>query len=275
MDSPPPTQTSKPGPCSGWSTPTKATSLISCATSWCGEPLIAVLNLRGRLENASSPTQRSTIARIAGVPSMISSAATPATGEPRTTRGVSPQASVVSRPTSSRRSQIAGTSSTRIQCSWMFWRSVRSAVSRAVGRRDVGDGPQLGDVELAAVAADAQHEVLVVELVRLQDGRTAAVDARLALGVEPPPAEPPAQVGRVDRGEPAVGVDVLDPGAHVQAVVVLLDPLVGVQRLEVAQRPLTLAALAARRQRPRRACGEGSVVRSTGGMKDVPWRERL
>ncbi len=61
---------------------------------------------------------------------MISSAATPATGEPRMTRGVSPQASAVVRPTASRAAQIAGTSSTRIQCSWMFCRSVMSAVSR-------------------------------------------------------------------------------------------------------------------------------------------------
>ena len=62
---------------------------------------------------------------------MISLAAMPATGEPRMTRGVSPQASAVVRPTASRRRQISGTSSTRIQCSWMFWRSEMSAVSRA------------------------------------------------------------------------------------------------------------------------------------------------
>ena len=67
---------------------------------------------------------------MAGVPSMISSAAIPATGEPRTTRGVSPQASVVDRPTDSSSRQISGMSSIRIQCSWMFWRSVMSAVSR-------------------------------------------------------------------------------------------------------------------------------------------------
>ena len=46
------------------------------------------------------------------------------------TRGVSPQASVVSRPTASSRRQISGTSSMRIQCSWMFCRSVTSATSR-------------------------------------------------------------------------------------------------------------------------------------------------
>ena len=71
------------------------------------------------------------MSRIALVGSMISSAAIPATGEPRITRGQSPQASVVLRPTASSRRQISGTSSTRIQCNWTFCRSVMSALSRA------------------------------------------------------------------------------------------------------------------------------------------------
>jgi hypothetical protein len=62
---------------------------------------------------------------------MISSAATPATGEPRKGRGESPHASTLERPASSSRSQIVGTSSIRIQWYWMFSRSVTSAVSRA------------------------------------------------------------------------------------------------------------------------------------------------
>ena len=70
------------------------------------------------------------MARMAGVGSMISSAAMPATGEPRITRGQSPQASVVCSPTASSRRQISGTSSIRIQCSCTFCRSVMSAVSR-------------------------------------------------------------------------------------------------------------------------------------------------
>ena len=53
VDSPPPTHTSKPGPCSGCTTPTNETSLTSCATSCCQE--IAVLNLRGRFENSGLP----------------------------------------------------------------------------------------------------------------------------------------------------------------------------------------------------------------------------
>ena len=88
---------------------------------------------------------------------------------------------------------------------------------------------------------------------------------RGALGVEPPPAEPAAQVGRVDRGEAALGVDVLDPGPHVERVVVLLELLVGVQRLAVAERPL---ALTAARSGPATAAGRagarGGLVRLWG-----------
>ena len=76
---------------------------------------MADLNLRGRLDSDSSPMKRSTIWLITGVGSMISSALMPATGEPRMTRGVSPQASVVCIPAASRRRQISGTSSIAIQ----------------------------------------------------------------------------------------------------------------------------------------------------------------
>ena len=138
---------------------------------------------------------------------MSSSAAMPATGEPSTTRGTSPHASVVPRPTASRRRQISGTSSTRIQCSWMFWRSVRSAVSRPNSVEMPRDHAELLGRELPAVDAHAEHEVLVLELVRLEGGGPAAVDARLALRVEAPPAEAAVQVGRVDRREAALGVD--------------------------------------------------------------------
>ena len=50
---------------------------------------------RVSLDGVLSPIQRSTISSMAGVPSMISSALMPATGEPSTTRGQSPHASVV------------------------------------------------------------------------------------------------------------------------------------------------------------------------------------
>ena len=61
---------------------------------------------------------------------MISSAETPATGEPRNGRGESPQASTLDIPTASRRSQISGTFSISIQWYWMFCRSVMSAEPR-------------------------------------------------------------------------------------------------------------------------------------------------
>ncbi len=111
-----------------------------------------------------------------------------------------------------------------------------------VRRGDVGDGPKLRGRELTAVDADPQHEVLVLELVRLQDRCAAAVDTRLALGVEAPPSEAGAQVGWVYGGEAAYRVDVLDPGAHMERVIVLLDLLGGVERLAVAEGPLSLAS---------------------------------
>ena len=176
------------------------------------------------------------------------------------TRGQSPQASVVDRPTASSRRQISGTSSMRIQWNWTFCRSVRSAVSRANSTRDLADDPQLLGGQGAAVDPDPQHEVLVVQLLRLQGGGLAAVDPGLALGVEAPPAEPAAQVAGVDGGEAAVGVDVLDPGPDVERVVVLLGLLVRVERLAVAERPLTLAAACGRRgaRAGARAWGSGS-----------------
>ena len=180
----------------------------------------------------------------------------PASGLPRTTRGQSPQASCGAEADAPRAgARSPGTSSTRIQCSWMFCRSVMSAVSRANVVEMSAMVAQLRGRELAAVDADAEHEVLVVELVRLEDGGAAAVDAGPALGVEAPPAEPAAQVGRVDRGEAAVGVDVLDAGPDVERVVVLLGLLVGVERLAVAERPLALAALAPGERRARSGRG--------------------
>ncbi len=174
---------------------------------------------------------------------MISSAATPATGEPRKPRGESPQASWVCRPTASRRCQIAGTSSIRIQWYWMFCRSVMSALFRPKSVEMPPRTRSCSALEQGAVAADAEHEELVVELLGLQGAGLAAVEPGLALRVEAPPAEPAAQVAAVDGGEAAVGVDVLDPRADVERVVVLLGLLVGVQRLAVAERPLALAAL--------------------------------
>src|SRR5690606_15775266 len=122
---------------------------------------------------------------------------------------------------------------------------------------DLADGPQLLGGQRAAVDADPQHEVAVVELLGLQRRRAAAVDAGAALRVEAPPAEPTAQVGGVDRVEAALGVDVLDAGTDVEPVVVLLRALVGVEGLAVAQLPLAFAALALHG----RGGGQGSSLR--------------
>jgi hypothetical protein len=109
------------------------------------------------------------------------------------------------------------------------------------------DLPQRAELlggERAAVEAHAQHEVAVVELLGLQRRGAPAVDPGPALGVEAPPAHPAAQVGGVDRVEPALAVDVLDARADVEPVVVALGALVRVQRLAVAELPLAFAALA-------------------------------
>jgi len=84
--------------------------------------------------------------------------------------------------------------------------------------------------------------VLVLELVRLETGGLATVEAGATLGVETQPAEPAAQVVAVDGGEPLAGVDVLDPRSDVEGVVVLLELLVAVQRLAVPEGPLPLTA---------------------------------
>src|SRR6185369_6519253 len=111
-----------------------------------------------------------------------------------------------------------------------------------VTARDVGDDPQLVVGQPAAVDADAQHEVAVVELLRLQHRGLAAVDAGPPLRVQPVPAEPAAQVSRVDGVEAVLGVDVDDPLADVEPVVVALVFLVLVERLAIAERPLAFAA---------------------------------
>ena len=112
-------------------TPTKATSLISWLTQCWAQPEIEVLNLRGRLENAGSPRYWSTVSRRAGPASSDALGRDPfqraAEHHPR---GVAARLGGADSPTASSCSQIVGTSSIRIQCSWTFCRSVMSATSR-------------------------------------------------------------------------------------------------------------------------------------------------
>ena len=90
-------------------------------------------------------------------------------------------------------------------CAVAFWLIVRGPVRGLVEDRHLGRAR---------------------ELFRLQHGSAAARDARGALRVEPEPAEPAAQVGRVDGVEPGVLVAVDDALLGVEAVVVALDPFV-------------------------------------------------
>src|SRR5215207_2395189 len=78
--------------------------------------------------------------------------------------------------------------------------------------------PDLGNV----FDANAQHEVLIVQLPRLQGRGLAAIDAGSALGVEPVPPEATTKIIGIDGCEAALGVYVLDPGPDVERVVVLL-----------------------------------------------------
>ncbi len=95
-----------------------------------------------------------------------------------------------------------------------------------------------------AVDPDPHHEELVLELLGLGRARALARHALLALRVQAVPAHAGTQVLLADRAEPARREDPVDPLANVQAVVVLLDLLGGVERLVVAQPPLPLASLA-------------------------------
>ena len=154
-------------------TPTNATSLISWLVQCAAQPEIDGLELARQVgERRVAEVASSTVSRSAGVASSTASAATPSSGQPSMTRGVSPQASVVDRPTASSVSQIAGTSSIRIQCSWMFCRSVMSAMSRPYSVEMSATTRSCSLVERAAVDADPHHEVLVVELLGLERSRS-------------------------------------------------------------------------------------------------------
>src|SRR5699024_8361252 len=109
--------------------------------------------------------------------------------------------------------------------------------------RDVGDRAQLFGGEFAAVDADAHHQVLVLELMGLERRRAAAVDSGLALSVQAPPAETSVKIVLGDRGESALGVDVLDPFADIEAIVFGLIDLIFVQRFTTVDLPLAIGLL--------------------------------
>ena len=121
---------------------------------------------------------------------------------------------------------------------------------------DVGEDAELGQGEGAAVEAGAEHEVLVGELGVVELGGASAVDPGLALGVEPPPAEPPTEVLGRDGGEALLAVDLLDPLPDREAALLLLPLLVGVERGLPVDGPLAVGAAGARgTQGPGRCVG--------------------
>ena len=93
-----------------------------------------------------------------------------------------------------------------------------------------------------AVAAHPHHEVLGLEQIEVLVAGPAAVVTLFTLGVEPHPAHAATQVVLVDAVEAGFGVVIEDSVAHIERVVILLELLVGVQRLAVAKRPLAFAA---------------------------------
>ena len=217
MDRPPPTQRSKPGPCSGWTVPTKAMSWVSGETSWLGCPVSAVLNLRGRFEKrrVADVAALDLGQRRRAVDDLVLGDAGDGGAEERSRRVAA---------------RLGGVQAGGLE-PLPDLRDVLDAdpvVLDVLPVGDVGgvagellaDGAERADRvgrEQRAVGADAHHEELVVELLLLEHRGLAAVEAGRALGVEAHPAEPAAQVGRVDRGEAALGVDVEDPVPHVAA----------------------------------------------------------
>ena len=130
---------------------------------------------------------------------------------------------------------------------------------------DLADGAQTGGRERAAVAAHPHHEVLGLEDVGVLVAGPRAVVALLTLGVEAHPAHPAPQVVLVDAVEALLGVDLLDPGADVERVVVLLELLVGVERFPVPECPLALV--------PRRQVA--APFRSAGSCDGAPQIKEL
>ena len=189
------------------------------------------------------PAATASVARSTAVASSDLVASIPATGQPSMLRGTSPQACSEDRPTSSSRSQITGHvfDPDPVELDVLPVGDVGDVAAVLLG--DAADRAQLARAELAARNADPHHEVAVLDLLVFEHAGLAARDAWPALGVQAPPAEPAAQVGRVDRLEAGVGVPGDDPVPDVQAGVVLLESLGRVQRLEMVQGPLTLAAL--------------------------------
>ena len=181
-------------PSSGWSTPTRAKSLISWTTSWLGWPVMAVLYLRGRLASSGSPMNRSASScdQRRGVDDLV-------LGDAGHRRAEDDAGHVAAGLGGGQADAFEAAPDLGdvldpdpVQLDVLAVGEVGGVPGEVHG--DLADDAQLLGGERAAVDPDAQHEVLVFELVRLKGGGLAAVDPGLALGVEAPPAEPAVQV---------------------------------------------------------------------------------
>ena len=231
--------------------------------------MIADLNLRGRLASSGSPMNRRVISSIVGggVEQLV--------GRDAGQRAAEDDAGGVA-------AGLGGLQADRLEAAPDLGHVLDADpvvldvlpvadVGGAAGEvvAEVGEHPQLGQGQRPAVEAHPQHEVLVGQLGVVELRGAPAVDAGLALGVQPPPAEPAAEVLRRDGGEALLAVDLLDPLADVEAAVLLLPRLVGVERLAAVERPLTVGAPGPRRaQGPSggglgRRCGHGSPRQKT------------
>ena len=107
---------------------------------------------------------------------------------------------------------------------------------------NLADGANAGGGGLAAVEADAEHEVLVLEfLVGLHAGVLAA-QPLLPLGVQADPLEARREILGGDGAEALLGVDVDDPLLDRESRILLLDALVVVQGFPAVDEPLALGA---------------------------------
>src|SRR5216117_4022292 len=120
-----------------------------------------------------------------GEASTISSTSTPASGQPVTLRVTSPHVPCVVIPLRHSVWKTSGRSSSVTQWSWMFWRTVTSAIPR-VALGEPGDRAKLVSLELTVRDPDADHEVARrLALTTLAADRADTVTLR----VDAPPAE--------------------------------------------------------------------------------------
>ena len=215
--------------------------MISCPVQWSTQPDIEVFHLRGRLLNSGEPTYFATVAARTSVASMHLVLEDP--GERAVEHDARGVAARLRRPEADGLQAVPDRrdvlDADPVQLHVLPVGDVGD-VPAEVGA-DPADGPELVAGQPPAVDADAEHEVGVLELLGLQQGGLAAGDALRPLGVEAHPAHPAAEVAGVDAVEAGLRVDVEDPLTDLEAVGVLLHPLVGVERLAVAERPLALA----------------------------------